>query len=184
VSYATSFFPVSDTGAGGTLLDPEEGEQFEVGVKFQGLNQRLQGYVAYYDLTRQNVTEPDSTNTHYSVQIGEQKTKGFETELSAALTDQWNLTATYSYIPTAETTESKPAVILASELTMCLKMPPLYQPNTSLQMSNWAGILVPVRIIKVSVQHNVGLIMYHYRAIRCMTSVPVMKRKIGAQSSV
>jgi iron complex outermembrane receptor protein len=105
VSYATSFFPVSDTGAGGTLLDPEEGEQFEVGVKFQGLNQRLQGYVAYYDLTRQNVTESDST-LGYSVQIGEQKTKGFETELSAALTDQWNLTATYSYIPTAETTES------------------------------------------------------------------------------
>lgn len=106
VSYATSFFPVSDTGAGGTLLDPEEGEQFEVGVKFQGLNQRLQGYVAYYDLTRQNVTEPDSTNTHH-VQIGEQKTKGFETELSAALTDQWNLTATYSYIPTAKITESE-----------------------------------------------------------------------------
>ncbi len=105
MSYATSFFPVSDTGAGGTLLDPEEGEQFEVGVKFQGLNQRLQGYVAYYDLTRQNVTESDST-LGYSVQIGEQKTKGFETELSAALTDQWNLTATYSYIPTAETTES------------------------------------------------------------------------------
>lgn len=105
VSYATSFFPVSDTGAGGTLLDPEEGEQFEVGVKFQGLNQRLQGYVAYYDLTRQNVTESDSTLGYY-VQIGEQKTKGFETELSAALTDQWNLTATYSYIPTAETTES------------------------------------------------------------------------------
>ena len=106
VSYATSFFPVSDTGAGGTLLDPEEGEQFEVGVKFQGLNQRLQGYVAYYDLTRQNVTESDST-LGYSVQIGEQKTKGFETELSAALTDQWNLTATYSYIPTAKITESE-----------------------------------------------------------------------------
>ena len=60
--------------------------------------------MAYYDLTRQNVTEPDSTNP--SLQIGEQKTKGFETELSAALTDQWNLTATYSYIPTAKTTES------------------------------------------------------------------------------
>ena len=36
VSYATSFFPVSDTGAGGTLLDPEEGEQFEVGLSSKG----------------------------------------------------------------------------------------------------------------------------------------------------
>lgn len=105
ISYATSFMPVTDSGENGSLLDPEEGKQAEVGVKFQGLNQRLQGYVAYYDLTRQNVTESDST-LGYSVQIGEQKTKGFETELSAALTDQWNLTATYSYIPTAETTES------------------------------------------------------------------------------
>ena len=106
VSYATSFFPVSDLGEDGSLLDPEEGKQFEVGLKFQGLNQRLQGYVAYYDLTRQNVTESDTTGD-YSVQIGEQKTKGFETELSAALTDQWNLTTTYSYIPTAKITESE-----------------------------------------------------------------------------
>ncbi|MCJ8145623.1 TonB-dependent siderophore receptor [Acinetobacter sp. A3.8] len=106
VSYATSFFPVSDMGEDGDLLDPEEGEQFEVGVKFQGLDQKLQGYVAYYDLTRKNVTESD-TSGDYSVQIGEQQTKGFETELSAALTDQWNVTATYSYIPTAKITESE-----------------------------------------------------------------------------
>jgi iron complex outermembrane receptor protein len=106
VSYASSFFPVSDAGADGSLLDPEEGQQFEVGMKFQALNQKLQGYLAYYDLTRQNVTERDSSSD-YSVQIGEQKTKSFETELSAALTDQWNLTATYSYIPTAKITESE-----------------------------------------------------------------------------
>nr|WP_228150463.1 TonB-dependent siderophore receptor [Acinetobacter puyangensis] len=108
VSYSTSFFPVSDTGEGGILLDPEEGEQIEAGVKFQAFNQKLQGYVAYYDLTRKNVTESDST-LGYSVQIGEQKTKGFEAELAAALTSQWNVNATYSYIPTAETTDSTTA---------------------------------------------------------------------------
>ena len=106
ISYATSFMPVTDSGENGSLLDPEEGKQAEVGVKFQGLNQRLQGYVAYYDLTRQNVTETDASG-NFSIQTGEQVTKGFETELSAALTDQWNLTATYSYIPTAKITESE-----------------------------------------------------------------------------
>lgn len=106
ISYATSFMPVTDSGENGSLLDPEEGKQAEVGVKFQGLNQRLQGYVAYYDLTRQNVTEADASG-NFSIQTGEQVTKGFETELSAALTDQWNLTATYSYIPTAKITESE-----------------------------------------------------------------------------
>ena len=106
ISYATSFMPVTDSGENGSLLDPEEGKQAEVGVKFQGLNQRLQGYVAYYDLTRQNVTETDASG-NFSIQTGEQVTKGFETELSAALTDQWNLTATYSYIPTAKITDSE-----------------------------------------------------------------------------
>lgn len=105
ISYSTSFMPVTDTGANSTLLDPEEGKQTEVGMKFQGLDQRLQGYIAYYDLTRRNVTENDST-LGYSIQTGEQQTKGYEAELSAALSNQWHVSAAYSYIPTAEVTES------------------------------------------------------------------------------
>jgi len=97
ISYATSFMPVTDTGANGELLDPEEGKQAEIGIKLQALNQRLQGYVAYYDLTRKNVTESDASGD-YSIQTGEQKTKGFEAEMAASLTDQWNASATYSYM--------------------------------------------------------------------------------------
>jgi len=105
VSYATSFMPGTDVGANGNLLKPETGKQTEVGMKFQGFDKRLQGYVAVYDLTRQNVTEADST-LGYSVQTGEQRTKGFEAEASASLTKQWNVTASYSYIPYAKTTQS------------------------------------------------------------------------------
>jgi iron complex outermembrane receptor protein len=36
VSYATSFFPVSDTGAGGTLLDPEEESSLKLGLSSKG----------------------------------------------------------------------------------------------------------------------------------------------------
>ncbi|MFU8927895.1 TonB-dependent siderophore receptor [Acinetobacter puyangensis] len=105
ISYSTSFMPVTDSGENGVLLKPEEGKQAEVGVKWQALNQKLQGYVAYYDLVRKNVTEADAS-LGYSVQTGEQTTKGFETEIVAALSDQWNILGSYSYIPTAETTES------------------------------------------------------------------------------
>lgn len=105
ISYSTSFMPVTDVGANNSLLDPEEGKQAEFGVKFQALEQRLQGYLAYYDLTRKNVTESDAT-LGYSIQTGEQKTKGFEAELTAALSNQWNVSTAYSYIPTAETTKS------------------------------------------------------------------------------
>lgn len=104
-SYATSFMPGTDLGANGSLLKPETGKQTEAGVKFQGYDQRLQGYVAVYDLVRQNVTEADAT-LGYSVQTGEQETKGFEAEVAAALTRQWNVSASYSYIPFAKTTES------------------------------------------------------------------------------
>ena len=111
ISYSTSFMPVTDAGENGTLLNPEEGKQAEVGVKFQALDQRLQGYVAYYDLTRKNVTEADASG-NFSIQTGEQVTKGFEAEMAAALTEQWKVAATYSYIPTAKITES----VTASEI--------------------------------------------------------------------
>ena len=110
-SYSTSFMPVTDSGENGTLLNPEEGKQAEVGIKFQALDQRLQGYMAYYDLTRKNVTESDASG-NFSIQTGEQVTQGFEAELAAALTKQWNVSATYSYIPTAKVTES----VIASEI--------------------------------------------------------------------
>ena len=105
VSYSTSFQPVTDSGAGGALLNPETGKQAEVGMKLQALDQRVQGYLALYDLKRTNVTEADAT-LGYSVQTGEQTTRGFEAELATAITRQWNVSAAYSYIPTAETTAS------------------------------------------------------------------------------
>lgn len=111
ISYSTSFMPVTDAGENGTLLNPEEGKQAEVGIKLQAFDQRLQGYVAYYDLTRKNVTEADASG-NFSIQTGEQVTKGFEAEIAAALTEQWNVAATYSYIPTAKITES----VTASEI--------------------------------------------------------------------
>ncbi|OTG96825.1 TonB-dependent siderophore receptor [Acinetobacter sp. ANC 4973] len=111
ISYSTSFMPVTDAGENGTLLNPEEGKQAEIGIKLQAFEQRLQGYVAYYDLTRKNVTESDASG-NFSIQTGEQVTQGFEAEMAAALTDQWNVAATYSYIPTAKITES----VTASEL--------------------------------------------------------------------
>lgn len=111
LSYSTSFMPVTDAGANGALLSPEEGRQAEAGMKFQAFDQRLQGYLAYYELKRKNVTEYDAT-LGYSIQTGEQTTKGFEVEANAALTSQWNVSAAYSHIPIAQTSRS----LTASEI--------------------------------------------------------------------
>ena len=56
-------------------------------------------------MTRKNVTETDSSG-NFSIQTGEQTTKGFEAELAATLNPQWKVLASYSYIPTAKVTES------------------------------------------------------------------------------
>jgi iron complex outermembrane receptor protein len=120
VSYSTSFMPGTDVGANGTLLKPETGKQTEVGLKFQGFDQRLQGYFAVYDLTRKNVTEADST-LGYSVQTGEQVTKGFEAEATALLTRQWNVSASYSYIPYAKTTQSLTASSIGTRINLVPK---------------------------------------------------------------
>jgi len=97
--------PVTALGAGGALLNPETGKQTEAGIKFQAFEQGLQGYIAAYALKRQNVTENDAA-LGYAVQAGEQTTQGFEAELQATLSKQWNLSATYSAIPTAKTSKS------------------------------------------------------------------------------
>ncbi|MBO9535512.1 TonB-dependent siderophore receptor [Herbaspirillum sp.] len=120
VSYSTSFMPNTDLGTDGVLLKPETGKQTEAGLKFQGFNQRLQGYVAVYDLTRRNVDEAVA-NTNYYIQIGEQVTRGFEAEASASLTRQWNVSASYSYIPFAKTTESVTASSIGQRINLVPK---------------------------------------------------------------
>lgn len=107
ISYATAFLATTDAGKDGDLLDPEKGEQYEIGVKLQTPDERTQASLSYYDLTRKNVSESytDGTET-YNVAVGEQQTKGFEAELISAVNDNWNVSAGYSYIPTAKITQA------------------------------------------------------------------------------
>ena len=103
-SYATSFLPVSGTDFFGDQFLPEEGKQAEVGAKFEYLNGRLTGSVAFYDLKRRNVTTADPDPAHIAVlpgaqvQTGEERTRGFEAELNADLRNGWDLQAALSLI--------------------------------------------------------------------------------------
>ncbi|KAB8042711.1 TonB-dependent siderophore receptor [Janthinobacterium aquaticum] len=97
VSYATSFLPVSGSDFFGVQFKPEEGRQAEIGSKFQFAGGRINGAVAVYDLTRQNVTTADPDPAHIAVlssaqvQTGEQRTRGIEAEISADLRNGWSV---------------------------------------------------------------------------------------------
>lgn len=108
-SYATSFIPVTETGENQQILDPEKGQQYEIGVKFQGFNNRLQGSLSAYELTRKNVPTATLDNADIYESIGKQVTRGAELEITADLFDQWNLALAYSYIPYAKIVEDKEA---------------------------------------------------------------------------
>ncbi|MEM7648898.1 MAG: TonB-dependent siderophore receptor, partial [Cyanobacteria bacterium P01_A01_bin.70] len=58
-SYSTSFSPNSGTTRDGDIIDPEEGEQFEIGVRAELLGDRLFANLALFDITKQNVATAD-----------------------------------------------------------------------------------------------------------------------------
>lgn len=96
LSYATSFLPQTQLTFPGNPIDPEEGKQSELGVKFMSDDQRLSASLAYYDLKRRNLAQTDPLHTDYSIAIGEQRTKGYEAEIAADLKNGWQLSGALS----------------------------------------------------------------------------------------
>ena len=99
-SYSRSFTPSSATDLAGDLLEPEEGEGFEIGLKTELLNQKLIATLAYFDITKQNVATPDPNAPAFvnaSVATGEQRSQGVELDISAEILPGWNIIANYAY---------------------------------------------------------------------------------------
>lgn len=98
-SFSTSFFPISGgRTASGKFLDPEKGDQFEVGVKQEFLEGRLGATVAAFWITKQNVSTPDPVTPMFRIQTGEQKSQGLELDLTGALLPGWNVIASGAYL--------------------------------------------------------------------------------------
>jgi iron complex outermembrane receptor protein len=95
-SYADSFRVEGGTTVDGDTIKPETGNQTEVGVKLSLLGGRMQATAAHFDLTRKNPRISDGANVGFYRQIGEQRTRGYEFEAKADLSEGWNLTASYA----------------------------------------------------------------------------------------
>ncbi|MBD0363140.1 MAG: TonB-dependent siderophore receptor, partial [Coleofasciculus sp. C3-bin4] len=96
-SYSRSFNPVTGTAFGGSLFQPERGTQYEVGVKAELLGGRLSSTLAFYNLTRTNVTTQDLVNPGFNVQTGEQRSRGVELDVVGEILPGWNVIASYAY---------------------------------------------------------------------------------------
>lgn len=109
-NYSTSFEPVignMPTQLGGEAFQPMEGEQVEVGVKYQPVGWNGFFTLAAYDLTQSNVLSSQLIDgVSYETQIGEIRVRGFEFTAVAGLADGLNLIANYTYM-NAEITEGE-----------------------------------------------------------------------------
>ncbi|NDW04959.1 TonB-dependent siderophore receptor [Jiella pacifica] len=97
-SYTEIFQPQTYFDANGDLLDPRQGDQYEVGFKGEFFGGALNGTVAYFHLTDENRAQQD-TNGDY-VALGEVEARGVEMEIAGELLANWQLQAGYTYTET------------------------------------------------------------------------------------
>jgi outer membrane receptor protein involved in Fe transport len=93
VSAGTAFAPPSTQVIG--PRDPEESWQVEAGAKIGFLSGKGLATVAVYNLERDNIAIPDSTG--FTSQQGDERSQGFELELSAEPSKGWVAYASYAY---------------------------------------------------------------------------------------
>nr|WP_138498423.1 TonB-dependent siderophore receptor [Nostoc sp. PA-18-2419] len=96
-SYAESFVPQYGRSRDNSAFVPERSKQYEVGVKGELFDGRLSATLAAYHLTKSNVLTTDPIDSNYSIQVGEQTSKGIELDIVGQLTPGWNVIATYGY---------------------------------------------------------------------------------------
>jgi len=96
-SYSRSFLQNVGTAFDNTLFRPERGNQYEVGIKSDWLDNRLSTTLTLYQITRTNVLTEDPVNPNFSVQTGEQRSRGVELTATGEILPGWNLVAGYAY---------------------------------------------------------------------------------------
>ncbi|MEH1848750.1 MAG: TonB-dependent siderophore receptor [Nostoc sp.] len=96
-SYSRSFEQVIGTAFDNSLFKPRRGTQYEVGVKTDLFDKKLSATLALYELTLTNVLTADPINPGFSVQTGEQRSRGVELSVAGEILPGWNVIGFYGY---------------------------------------------------------------------------------------
>lgn len=97
ISYATSYIAQFATDANGSGYKPTEGEQWELGVKYQPPGYNSLFTASVFDLTQKNVLTQDPANSSNQIQKGERQVQGVELEANMSLNNGLDLMASYTY---------------------------------------------------------------------------------------
>lgn len=99
LSYSESFTPIIglDTVTQQSYK-PLEGEQWELGVKYQPVGSNTLLTAAVFDLREKNRQMPNPANPLSTIQAGEARVKGLELEGLVEMNSNWDLISTYTYL--------------------------------------------------------------------------------------
>jgi iron complex outermembrane recepter protein len=81
---------------GQPIFPPEQGVQYEAGVKAELLDKRLTATFAVYDIVKTNVVQALG-GTPFSTPVGRVESKGVELDVNGRINENWSVIASYSY---------------------------------------------------------------------------------------
>jgi iron complex outermembrane receptor protein len=103
-SYTANFGPNSTVPtANGAPLPPQSAQQWEIGLKGETPNKKLSSTLSFYQLTQNNLVQPDPENPLSYVAVGQAVSKGMEYQLAGEILPGWRIIGSYSYINAAIT---------------------------------------------------------------------------------
>jgi iron complex outermembrane receptor protein len=95
-NYSRSFEQVTGTAFDNRTFEPEKGTQYELGAKFDWTD-KLSSTISLYQITRSNVLTTDADNPNFSIQTGEQRSRGFEVDVVGEILPGWKIIGGYAY---------------------------------------------------------------------------------------
>ncbi|HKS13527.1 MAG TPA: TonB-dependent siderophore receptor [Pseudomonas sp.] len=101
-SYTTIFKPQDNETVSGSYLDPEEGVNYELGIKSEFWDKRLTAALSVFEVRQDNLAVADGDklapngDQAYRAESGT-KTRGFEMEMAGEILPDWQVSASYTY---------------------------------------------------------------------------------------
>jgi len=100
----------------GAMLPPETGINYEIGAKFNFLDERVRITTAFFRTYRENVSTIDPTNPRFAIAVGEQRHQGVELDMNGQPIPGLNLNVNFAYLEAEITQDNRPAFIGSSPL--------------------------------------------------------------------
>jgi iron complex outermembrane recepter protein len=100
-SYAESTFSFQNIAArtvDGDALDEERARAYEVGAKTELVDGRLLATAALFQIEKDDVAATDPENPFFSINGGEERSRGFEVDVAGEILPGWSVTASYAYV--------------------------------------------------------------------------------------